>query len=227
MVGSARIANFVGTKSNLVMNRIGKLYFRYGTMGSAKTAMLLTQAYNFEERGMRYLCMKPIIDDREKDNVIRSRIGIERRCEWIYPTTDLYQAIKKHCDENQMVFDWILIDESQFLHEQQVDQLARVVDEFGTNVVCYGLRTDFQSRLFEGSRRLFELADTIDEVKSTCSCGRKTIIIARIDSTGNIVTDGNQVEIGGDDKYVALCRRCWRNRRIESTSRNAIKFDGE
>lgn len=196
-------------------------------MGSAKTAMLLTQAYNFEERGMRYLCMKPIIDDREKDNVIRSRIGIERRCEWIYPTTDLYQAIKKHCDENQMVFDWILIDESQFLHEQQVDQLARVVDEFGTNVVCYGLRTDFQSRLFEGSRRLFELADTIDEVKSTCSCGRKTIINARIDSTGNIVTDGNQVEIGGDDKYVALCRRCWRNRRIESTSRNAIKFDGE
>ncbi len=225
MVGSARIANFVGTKSNLVMNRIGKLYFRYGTMGSAKTAMLLTQAYNFEERGMRYLCMKPIIDDREKDNVIRSRIGIERRCEWIYPTTDLYQAIKKHCDENQMVFDWILIDESQFLHEQQVDQLARVVDEFGTNVVCYGLRTDFQSRLFEGSRRLFELADTIDEVKSTCSCGRKTIINARIDGQGNIVTDGAQVEIGGDDKYVALCRSCWRNRRIESANRNAINFD--
>ena len=207
------------------MNRIGKLYFRYGTMGSAKTALLLTQAYNFEERGMRYLCMKPIIDDREKDNVIRSRIGIERKCEWIYPDTDLYATIKRFCDENKVIFDWILVDESQFLLEQQVDQLARVVDEFGTNVVCYGLRTDFQSRLFEGSRRLFELADSIDEVKSTCSCGRKTIINARIDSQGNIVTDGAQVEIGGDDKYVALCRSCWRNRRIESANRNAINFD--
>ena len=207
------------------MNRIGKLYFRYGTMGSAKTAMLLTQAYNFEERGMRYLCMKPIIDDREKDNVIRSRIGIERRCEWIYPDTDIYAAIKRHCEQTHTTFDWILIDEAQFLHENQVDQLARVVDEFGTNVVCYGLRTDFQSHLFEGSRRLFELADSIDEVKSTCSCGRKTIINARIDGQGNIVTDGAQVEIGGDDKYVALCRSCWRNRRIESASRNAINFD--
>lgn len=194
-------------------------------MGSAKTAMLLTQAYNFEERGMRYLCMKPIIDDREKDNVIRSRIGIERRCEWIYPDTDIYAAIKRLRDEKGVIFDWILVDESQFLREQQVDQLARVVDEFGTNVVCYGLRTDFQSRMFEGSRRLFELADTIDEVKSTCSCGRKTIINARIDSQGNIVTDGKQVEIGGDDKYVALCRSCWRNRRIESANRNAINFD--
>ena len=206
------------------MNRIGKLYFRYGTMGSAKTAMLLTQAYNFEERGMRYLCMKPIIDDREKDNVIRSRIGIERKCEWIYPDTDIYAAIKRLSDEKGVVFDWILVDESQFLREQQVDQLARVVDEFGTNVVCYGLRTDFQSHMFEGSRRLFELADSIDEVKSTCSCGRKTIINARIDSQGNIVTDGKQVEIGGDDKYVALCRRCWRNRRIESASRNTLQF---
>lgn len=207
------------------MNRIGKLYFRYGTMGSAKTALLLTQAYNFEERGMRYLCMKPIIDDREKDNVIRSRIGIERKCEWIYPDTDLYATIKNFCQQNKVIFDWILVDESQFLQEQQVDQLARVVDEFGTNVVCYGLRTDFQSHLFEGSRRLFELADSIDEVKSTCSCGRKTIINARIDSQGNIVTDGAQVEIGGDDKYVALCRSCWRNRRIESANRNAINFD--
>ena len=174
---------------------------------------------------MRYLCMKPIIDDREKDNVIRSRIGIERRCEWIYPDTDIYAAIKRLRDEKGVIFDWILVDESQFLREQQVDQLARVVDEFGTNVVCYGLRTDFQSRMFEGSRRLFELADTIDEVKSTCSCGRKTIINARIDSQGNIVTDGKQVEIGGDDKYVALCRSCWRNRRIESANRNAINFD--
>lgn len=206
------------------MNGSGKLYFRYGTMGSAKTALLLTQAYNFEERGMQYLCMKPIIDNREKDSVIRSRIGIERTCKWIYPETNLYDDLKKLFDDSLQVKDWILIDEAQFLSAEQVDQLARIVDDYGVNVICYGLRTDFQTHLFEGSRRLFELADTIDEIKSTCTCGRKTIVNARIDSHGHIVTDGNQVEIGGDDKYVALCRHCWRNRRIESAQRNALKF---
>ena len=196
-------------------------------MGSAKTALLLTQAYNFEERGMQYLCMKPIIDDRENDNVIRSRIGIERKCSWIYPDSDLYSMLKQMFEETLVVKDWVLIDEAQFLSAQQIDQLARIVDDYGVNVVCYGLRTDFQSHAFEGSQRLFELADTIEAIKSTCPCGRKTIINARIDSSGNIVTDGNQVEIGGDDKYVALCRRCWRNRRIESTQRGAIKFEDE
>lgn len=174
------------------MNRIGKLYFRYGTMGSAKTAMLLTTAYNFEERGMEYLCLKPIIDNRESDNVIRSRIGIERKCLWIYPDSDLYELAKKIFEETLVVKDWILIDEAQFLTTAQVDQLARVVDDYGSNVVCYGLRTDFQTHLFEGSKRLFEIADTIDEIKSTCSCGRKTIVNARIDKEGNIVTDGDR-----------------------------------
>lgn len=196
-------------------------------MGSAKTALLLTQAYNFEERGLQYLCMKPIIDNREKENVIRSRIGIERECSWIYQEMNIYEYVTQLYESSLVVKDWILIDEAQFLTEEQIDQLARIVDDYGTNVVCYGLRTDFQSHMFEGSRRLFELADTIEEIKSTCSCGRKTIINARIDAAGNIVTDGNQVEIGGDDKYVSLCRRCWRNRRIESTNRNAIKFEGE
>lgn len=207
------------------MDRRGKLYFRYGTMGSAKTALLLTQAYNFEERGMEYLCLKPIIDDREKDNIIKSRIGISRKCEWIRQETDIYEFIKHLFEETLVVKDWILIDEAQFLSPEQVDQLSRVVDDYGSNVVCYGLRTDFQSKMFPGSQRLFEIADTIDEIKSTCSCGRKTIINARIDSRGNIVTDGNQVEIGGDDRYVALCRRCWRARRLESRERNALKFE--
>ena len=123
-----------------------------------------------------------------------------------------------------MVKYWILIDESQFLSRAQVDQLARIVDDYGSNVICYGLRTDFQTNMFEGSQRLFEIADSIDEIKSTCSCGRKTIVNARIDKNGNIVNDGEQVEIGGDDKYVALCRSCWRSRRIESSERNALKF---
>lgn len=204
------------------MNRKGKLYFRYGTMGSAKTALLLTTAYNFEERGMKYVCMKPIIDTRDNKNVIKSRIGIERECRWIFHDTDLYQLAQELFEENMAVIDWFLIDESQFLTAEQVDQLARIVDYYGSNVVCYGLRTDFKSNMFEGSRRLFEIADTIDEIKSTCTCGRKTIINARIDSNGDFVEDGAQVEIGGDDRYIAVCRKCWRNKRIEQSSRDAL-----
>ena len=138
---------------------------------------------------------------------------------------DLYEYLKGEFERTLEVKAWVLVDEAQFLSKAQVDQLARIVDDYGVNVICYGLRTDFQSHVFEGSLRLFELADTIDEIKSTCSCGRKTIINARIDANGDVVTDGDQVEIGGDDKYVALCRRCWRNRRIESAKRNALKFE--
>ncbi|MCM1491232.1 MAG: thymidine kinase [Muribaculum sp.] len=207
------------------MNRIGKLYFRYGTMGSAKTAMLLTTAYNFEERGMAYICMKPVVDTREKKNVIRSRIGIERECSWIYPDTNLYDMIHDSFEQTLDVPDWILVDEAQFLSADQVDQLSRVVDDYACNVVCYGLRTDFKTHLFEGSRRLFEIADSIDEIKSTCSCGRKTIVNARIDGNGEIITEGEQVEIGGNDRYIAVCRKCWRNKRIESAHRDSLPFE--
>lgn len=208
------------------MYRKGKLYFRYGTMGSAKTALLLTTAYNFEERHMDYLCLKPIIDTREQKNVIRSRIGIERECRWIYSNTNLYDLARDLCRNGRFV-EWYLIDEAQFLTEAQVDQLARVVDDLGANVICYGLRTDFQTHLFEGSRRLFEIADTIDEIKSTCNCGRKTIVNARIDSEGNFVQEGAQVEIGGNDRYVAVCRKCWRNKRIEQSMRGTLPLDLE
>lgn len=207
------------------MERKGKLYFRYGTMGSAKTALLLTTAYNFEERGMRYICMKPVIDTRDNKNVIRSRIGIERECQWIMADTDLYMTAIELCEKAGCLIEWFLIDEAQFLTAEQVDQLARLVDEYGVNVLCYGLRTDFQTHMFEGSRRLFEIADTIDEIKSTCSCGRKTIVNARIGADGSIVQEGAQVEIGGDEKYIAICRNCWRNRRIEQASKNTLPFD--
>ena len=207
-----------------MMNRTGKLYFRYGTMGSAKTALLLTQAYNFEERGMRYVCLKPIIDTRETGNVIRSRIGIERECTWIYADTNIYELAQEIFEQSMTIVDWILVDEAQFLTTDQVDQLARIVDDFGSNVICYGLRTDFRTRLFEGSRRLFEIADTIDEIKSTCTCGRKTIVNARIDSNGDFITEGEQVEIGGDERYIAVCRKCWRNNRIEQSIRHSLPF---
>ncbi|MBD5282186.1 MAG: thymidine kinase [Bacteroides sp.] len=207
------------------MERKGKLYFRYGTMGSAKTALLLTTAYNFEERGMRYICMKPVIDTRDRKNVIRSRIGIERECQWIMADTDLYLTATKLCEEAGCLIEWFLIDEAQFLTAEQVDQLAQLVDDYGINVICYGLRTDFRTHAFEGSMRLFEIADTIDEIKSTCSCGRKTIVNARIDSHGDIVQEGAQVEIGGDEKYIAICRNCWRNKRIEQATKNSLPFD--
>lgn len=207
------------------MNRIGKLYFRYGTMGSAKTAMLLTTAYNFEERGMAYICLKPVVDTREKKNVIRSRIGIERECKWIYPETDLYDMVRENFEHTLGLPDWILVDEAQFLSSEQVDQLASIVDDYGCNIVCYGLRTDFKTHLFEGSRRLFEIADSIEEVKSTCNCGRKTIVNARIDGNGEIITEGEQVEIGGNDRYIAVCRKCWRNKKIEMAHRDILPFD--
>ncbi|MBD5183461.1 MAG: thymidine kinase [Bacteroidales bacterium] len=209
------------------MGRLGKLYFKYGTMGSAKTAMLLTTAYNFEERNIPYLCFKPAIDTRDAKNVIRSRIGIERECGWIYPETDLYEMIHEKVNARLPHAEWILVDEAQFLSPEQVDQLSRLVDDFGINVLCYGLRTDFRSQLFEGSRRLFEIADTIDEVKSTCSCGRKTIVNARIDENGEIITEGEVVEIGGNDKYMSVCRKCWRNRKIEKNNAHWCSDIGE
>lgn len=206
------------------MKQIGKLYFRYGTMGSAKTALLLTTAYNFEERGMSYRCFKPVVDTREDRNVIRSRIGIERECGWIYADTNMYEEIRALLAAGDGP-RWVLIDEAQFLTAQQVDELARAVDEFGVNVICYGLRTDFRTNLFEGSRRLLEIADTIDEVKSTCTCGRKTIVNARVNSQGEIITEGEQVEIGGNDRYIAVCRNCWRNKRIEQSRKWRLPLD--
>ena len=198
-------------------------------MGSAKTALLLTTAYNFEERGLHYLCLKPVIDTRDRRNVIRSRIGIERECRWIQSDTNLYLTIRSCIkDDPETMPRWILVDEAQFLSARQVDELAAIVDDFGINVICYGLRTDFKGNLFEGSKRLFEMAETIDEVKSTCTCGRKTIMNARIDSRGEIITEGAQVEIGGNDRYVACCRKCWRNRKLARARRSQLPlFDDE
>lgn len=212
------------THDNEIMGNIGKLYFRYGTMGSAKTAMLLTTAYNFEERDMAYKCFKPVVDTRDKKNVIRSRIGIERECQWIYHDTNLYNEIHELLRKGEGP-QWILVDEAQFLAPDQVDQLAQVVDDFGINVICYGLRTDFRTNLFEGSRRLLEIADSIDEIKSTCTCGRKTIVNARVNSAGEIITEGEVVEIGGNDRYIAVCRKCWRNKKIEQSQKGRLPLD--
>lgn len=195
---------------------MAKLRFFYGTMGSTKTLNLLTSAYQFEEKNIPFLCMKPSIDTRSEENTIESRIGIKRECVTIHQSYNIYSFINQYNQSSAALFQdklkWILIDEAQFLSEEQIDQLASIVDDFDINVSCYGLRTDFKSNMFAGSRRLFELADTIEEIKSPCSCGRKSIINARIDSNGNLVVLGKQVMIGGNDSYIPLCRKCWRDR---------------
>ena len=193
-----------------------KLYFYHGPMGSSKSARLLTTSYDFEEKGIQIMVLKPSLDTRDGEGIIRSRAGLERKCIMIDKEINLYKAIKayKNVLASQLeTLKWVIIDECQFLTEEQVDQLSDVVDFLDVNVMCFGLRTDFQSHLFPGSKRLFELADDIEEIKSTCECGeRKTSINARFDENGDIITEGSQVEIGGNDKYRAICRRCWKNK---------------
>lgn len=178
-------------------------------MGSAKTLRLLTTAYNFEENGIPFMAFKPSIDTRDGNNVIASRIGIKRDCIMISDHDDIYSAVEYYNRTQPSKLEWILVDECQFLTENQVNQLACIVDNLNINVMCFGLRTDFQSKLFEGSKRLFELADTIEEIKSTCSCGNKTSINARFLPNGEIITNGAQVLIGGNDLYKPICRKCW------------------
>lgn len=191
---------------------MAKLSFYYGAMGSCKTLRLLTTAYNFEEKGIPFMVLKPSADTRDGSNIIKSRIGVERECIPINEDVDIYQAIKDYNNILKSTFsklEYILIDECQFLTENQVNQLAKIVDKLEINVLCFGLRTDFTSHCFQGSKRLFELADTIEEVKSRCDCGNKTSINARFDSNGKLILEGDQIVIGGNDIYKPLCRKCW------------------
>ncbi len=185
---------------------MAKLYFKYGAMGSSKTANALIAKFNYEERGMNVWLIKPSLDNRDGENIIMSRIGLKASAYVASNDTDLYEEYLKM--RNCHV---IIADECQFFTTSQIDQLRKIVDLLDIPVLCFGLRTDFQSNLFEGSRRLFEIADSITEIKTICSCGKKAIINARIDSAGNVVTTGNQILIGGNDSYVAMCHSCWRN----------------
>lgn len=191
---------------------MSKFYFKFSPMEAGKSAMLLIEAYNFEKRNINILCMKPSTDNRESIDKIYSRIGIEKECFVIYPNYDIYAIVKKiiSLNENNNKLQWILVDESQFLTSEQVEQFRAIVDDFDINVMCYGLRTDFQTHLFEGSKRLFELADDIDELKISCSCGRKAIFNARFNENGELVVNGEQILIGGEDKYKPMCSKCYR-----------------
>ncbi len=185
---------------------MAKLYFKYGAMGSSKTAQALITKFNYEERGMRVWLIKPALDDRDGVAVLRSRIGLSAEGVVIAADDDISQ--RWHAESRS---DVIIADEAQFLTPEQIDQLRQLVDEDNIPVLCFGLRTDFRTKLFPGSARLMELADSITEIKTICSCGAKATVNARI-FNGKVVTEGAQVMLGGNESYIAMCHRCWKKR---------------
>ncbi|MBE6969780.1 MAG: thymidine kinase [Ruminococcaceae bacterium] len=188
---------------------MAKLYFKYGAMGSSKTAQALITKFNYEERGMSVWLIKPALDNRDGALTIRSRIGLEAEAEAIAAADDIRTLYRRRGRP-----DVIIADEAQFLAPEQIDQLRELVDFENLPVLCFGLRTDFQTKLFPGSARLMELADSITEIKTICTCGAKATVNARI-SNGRVVTEGAQVLLGGNDSYVAMCHACWKKRIAE------------
>ena len=186
---------------------MAKLYFKYGAMGSSKSAQALTTKFNYEEQGMTVWLIKPSVDTRDGADVIRSRIGLANKAQIITPEQDIIAAYRAAGR-----YDVIIADEAQFFTPEQIDQLRALVDEDDLPVLCFGLRTDFLTHFFPGARRLMELADSITEIKTICTCGRKATVNARIDGNGRIVTEGAQVMLGGNDSYVAMCHSCWKRK---------------
>ena len=183
---------------------MAKLYFKYGAMGSSKTAQALITKYNYEENDMKVWLIKPSADTRDGITVLRSRIGLEAQCDVMTPETDVFERFQSHAGRCHAV----IVDECQFLTPEQIEQLRAIVDSYNIPVLCFGLRTDFRTRLFPGSMRLMELADCIEEIKTMCDCGAKATVNARIND-GYIVTEGAQVVLGGNDCYIAMCHRCY------------------
>ena len=197
---------------------MAKLYFKYGAMGSSKSAQALITKFNYEEKGMRVWLIKPSVDTRDGADLIRSRIGLEAHAQIITPEQNIveaYRAAGRH--------DVILSDEAQFFTPAQIDQLRTLVDEEDLPVLCFGLRTDFLTHFFPGALRLMELADSITEIKTVCACGRKATVNARIDASGRIVTSGGQILLGGNDSYVAMGHRCWKKKSREQEGQLSVE----
>jgi thymidine kinase len=189
---------------------MAKLYFYYASMNAGKSTLLLQADFNYRERGMRTMLFTAGVDDRAAHGTIASRIGLEAAAIPFDAETDLHAAVA--IAHGEAAIGCVLVDEAQFLTRPQVLGLARVADELGVPVLCYGLRTDFRAELFEGAAALLALADTLQEIKAVCECGRKATMNLRIDARGHAVTQGAQTEIGGNDRYVALCRRHYMER---------------
>ena len=184
------------------------LVFHHAAMNAGKSTLLLQAAHNYRMRGMATLLLTARLDARAGEGVIASRIGLSAPAETFGPDTDLFAAIAERTARAPLAC--VLVDEAQFLSEPQVWQLARAVDELGVPVLCYGLRTDFRGRPFPGSAALLAIADALREVRAVCHCGRPAIMTARRDEAGRVLTEGDQIQVGGDEAYVALCRRHWR-----------------
>lgn len=184
-----------------------KMYFFYGVMGSSKTAMALMKKFSFEEHGKKVVLLKPGVDTRDGKTIVKSRIGLSCEAIAIDENESVRDALKDISD-----LDIIIVDEAQFLKENQVDELRDLVDD-GIMVMCYGLKTDYMGKLFEGSKRIIEVADSIREIQAPCKCGRKAVMNARYNGS-KIVYDGKQIDIGGNDKYIALCYQCWKKGKI-------------
>lgn len=186
---------------------MAKLYFKYGAMGSSKSAQALITKFNYEELGMSVWLLKPSIDTRDGIEIVSSRIGLSSKAQVITPEQNLVEEYRKTGRP-----DVIIADEAQFFTPQQIEQLRQLVDEEDLPVLCFGLRTDFLTHFFPGAQRLMELSDSLTEIKTVCACGRKATVNARIDESGRIITQGDQVFLGGNDSYVAMCHKCWKQR---------------
>ena len=183
---------------------MAKLYFYYSTMNAGKTTVLLQSAHNYRERGMKPLLFTPALDDRHKVGVIRSRIGLVADAIAFEPGEDLFSRVREHLEQENV--HCVLVDEAQFLTKQQVYQLSDVVDRLSIPVLCFGLRTDFQGELFEGSHYLLAWADQLEELKTICHTGKKATMVVRVDDSGYALREGSQVEVGGNERYVSVSR---------------------
>ena len=187
---------------------MAKLYFHYSTMNAGKSTLLLQASHNYRERGMQTYLLTAQFDNRAGEGQIGSRIGINQDADTFAPGQNLYDAIAAQLTKSACVC--VFIDEAQFLEETQVWQLARAVDDLNVPVMCYGLRVDFQGKLFPGSAALLALADEMREIRTICHCGKKATMVIRQNENGEAMTEGEQVQIGGNETYVSLCRRHWR-----------------
>ena len=194
---------------------MAQIYFYYSAMNAGKSTVLLQSAYNYKERGIHTLEFKPRLDDRADEGKITSRIGLEAPAHAFEPDDDLFKIISTEHDQRPV--GCVLVDEAQFLSKDQVHQLTEICDRLDIPVLAYGLRTDFQGNLFEGSRWLLGWADNMVEIKTICHCGRKAIMVLRIGADGKPVSEGAQIEIGGNARYVSVCRRHFKDGKPDST----------
>ena len=184
---------------------MAKLYFNYSSMNAGKSTMLLQANHNYIERGMKPRIYTSDLDNRFGKGEIVSRIGLKAKSNVFTSKTDIYEDVLNI--HNNSIVDCVLIDEAQFLTQNQVIQLGKVVDELDIPVLAFGIRTDFQGNLFEGSKYLLAWADNLKEIKTVCHCGRKATMVLRLNAKGEVVSDGTQIEIGGEEKYVSVCRK--------------------